>query len=90
MTLSLSKGEDGNTKHTKLKAWVKEMAALCKPGRIVWVDGSDEEKKRLEDEAVATGEVIRLNSEKLPGCFLHRTALNDVARTEHLTCICSK
>lgn len=78
------------TKNVKLKNWVREMAALCQPSRIVWIDGSEEEKKRLEDEAVSTGEVIRLNQEKLPGCLYHRTAVNDVARTEHLTFICSK
>jgi len=66
------------------------MSVLCKPDRIVWIDGSEQEKRRLEDEAVATGEVIRLNQEKLPGCLYHRTALNDVARTEHLTFICTK
>jgi len=63
---------------------------LCRPDRIVWIDGSEEEKRRLEDEAVATGEIIRLNQEKLPGCLYHRTAANDVARTEHLTFICTK
>ncbi|MDD5019774.1 MAG: phosphoenolpyruvate carboxykinase (GTP) [Candidatus Omnitrophica bacterium] len=78
------------TKHARLKAWVKDMSVLCKPDRIVWIDGSEQEKRRLEDEAVATGEVIRLNQEKLPGCLYHRTALNDVARTEHLTFICTK
>ena len=78
------------TQNPKLKHWVLEMAALCQPDRIVWVDGSGEERKRLEDEAVATGELIRLNQEKLPGCFYHRTAVNDVARTEHLTYICTK
>jgi len=44
----------------------------------------------LEKEAVSTGEIIPLNPEKLPGCFLHRTATNDVARTEHLTFICTR
>jgi phosphoenolpyruvate carboxykinase (GTP) len=78
------------TKHLALKRWVSDMATLCKPSRIVWIDGSEEEKKRLEDEAVATGEIIRLNQDKLPGCFYHRTAVNDVARTEHLTYICTK
>ncbi len=78
------------TRHARLKSWVSEMAFLCKPDRIVWIDGSEEEKKRLEDEAVATGEVIRLNQEKFPGCLYHRTAVNDVARTEHLTFICTK
>jgi len=78
------------TKHIALKRWVEEMAAMCKPADIVWVDGSEAEKKRLEDAAVSTGEMIRLNQEKLPGCFYHRTAVNDVARTEHLTYICTK
>lgn len=77
-------------KHSKLKNWVAETAALCKPDRVVWINGSEEEKKRLEDEAVASGDLIRLNPEKLPGCFYHRTAVNDVARTEHLTYICTK
>jgi phosphoenolpyruvate carboxykinase (GTP) len=90
MSLLGSKGKPGPTEHMRLKAWVSEMAALCKPDHIVWIDGSEEEKKRLEDEAVATGEIIRLNAEKLPGCFYHRTAVNDVARTEHLTYICTK
>lgn len=80
----------GITQHTGLKRWVAEMATLCKPDRVVWIDGSEEEKKSLEDEAVSTGELIRLNQEKLPGCFYHRTAINDVARTEHLTYICTK
>ncbi|MCX5749763.1 MAG: phosphoenolpyruvate carboxykinase (GTP) [Candidatus Saganbacteria bacterium] len=79
-----------SSKHKKLNAWVKEMAALCKPDKIVWIDGSDEEKKRLEKEACYTGELIELNQEKLPGCFYHRTAQNDIARTEHLTYICTK
>jgi len=78
------------TKHVRLKTWVSEMASLCRPDRIVWIDGSEEEKRRLEDEAVAIGEIIRLNQEKLPGCLYHRTAVNDVARTEHLTFICTK
>jgi len=75
--------------HKKLKEWVAEMAAMCQPDRVVWIDGSDEEKKRLEDEAVGTGEMIRLDQEILPGCLYHRTAINDVARTENLTFICT-
>ncbi|MFH0839859.1 MAG: phosphoenolpyruvate carboxykinase (GTP) [Candidatus Omnitrophota bacterium] len=76
--------------HKRLKKWVAEMAALCKPDKIVWIDGSEEEKNRLEREAVKTGEVLKLNQKKLPGCLYHRTALNDVARTEHLTYICTR
>ncbi len=65
------------------------MARLCQPDHIVWIDGSAEEKDRLVAEATATGEVIPLNQEKHPGCLYHRTALNDVARTEDLTYICT-
>jgi len=63
---------------------------MCQPDKIVWIDGSGEQKKLLEQEAISTGEIIQLNPEKLPGCFLHRTAIDDVARTEHLTFICTK
>lgn len=77
------------TKHKKLLRWVKECQNLCKPDNVVWIDGSEKEKKRLENEAVSTGELTRLDKKKLPGCFLHRTAVNDVARTEDLTFICT-
>lgn len=76
-------------KHKKLNVWVKEMAAMCQPDRIVWITGSLREKKRLEQEAVSTGELTELNQEKLPGCFYHRSHPSDVARTEHLTFICT-
>ena len=78
------------THNKKLTDWVDKMARLCKPEDIVWIDGSQEQKAQLEKEAIATGELIGLNQEKLPGCFLHRTAIDDVARTEHLTYICTK
>ena len=82
--------EKAPTTNKKLIDWVNAMAKLCVPEHIVWIDGSDEQKLRLEKEAVKDGELLRLNSEKLPGCFLHRTAHDDVARTEHLTLICTK
>ncbi len=69
--------------------WVDEMARLCKPDRVVWCDGSEEEKKRLTADALCAGELLELNQDELPGCTLHRTAANDVARTEHLTFICT-
>lgn len=65
------------------------MARLCEPDHIVWINGSEEEKENLTKQAEATGEVTLLNQEKLPGCLYHRTALNDVARTEDLTYICT-
>ena len=78
------------TRNPHVQTWVREMAALCKPDRIQWCDGSEAEKKRLTDEALRTGEVTELDPEKLPGCLYHRTAENDVARTEHLTFICTR
>ena len=77
------------TNHIVLKKWVERCAELCQPDDIVWCDGSEAERERLEREAFATGELIQLNQEKLPGCVYHRTAVNDVARTEHLTFICT-
>ncbi len=78
------------THNKKLKDWVMKMARLCQPDNIVWIDGSDSQRQALEKEACNAGEIILLNQQKLPGCFLHRTAIDDVARTEHLTFICTK
>jgi len=69
--------------------WLDEMAALCKPDKIVLIDGSEEQLNELRAQAESTGEMIRLNQEKLPGCFLHRTDPNDVARVEDRTFICT-
>ena len=62
---------------------------LTKPDRIDWCDGSEEEKRRLTEEAVAPASLMPLNQKKLPGCYLHRSNPNDVARVEHLTFICT-
>ena len=77
------------TDNRKLLDWVSEMAAMAKPDKIVWIDGSTQQADALREEAVGTGELIRLNQDKLPGCYYHRTARNDVARTEHLTYMCT-
>ena len=69
--------------------WLSEMSAMCTPAEIVWIDGSEEQLEALRQEAVATGEMIKLNEEKLPGCYYHRTAENDVARVEDRTFICT-
>ena len=68
--------------------WVDEMAKMCQPDKIVWIDGSEEQLEALRAEACSTGELKKLNEEKLPGCYLHRSALNDVARVENRTFIC--
>jgi phosphoenolpyruvate carboxykinase (GTP) len=72
-----------------LLRWVKKMAALCKPDRIHWVDGSKAEYDALCDEMVAGGTLTRLNPKKWPGCFLARSDSSDVARVEDRTFICS-
>lgn len=79
----------GVTKNEEMKRWVEEMAQLCGPDTIYWCDGGEEEKERLTKEALGTGELVELNQKLLPGCYYHRTALNDVARTENLTFICT-
>jgi phosphoenolpyruvate carboxykinase (GTP) len=77
------------TANTHLLAWVAEMAKLTKPDAIVWCDGSEAEKHHLTELAVSKGILIPLNQEKLPGCYLHRSNPNDVARVEQLTFICT-
>ncbi len=77
------------TEHKELNQWVRECAELCQPDRVVWIDGSEEQRRALLDESLKTGDFIRLNQDKLPGCYYHRSALNDVARTEGLTYVCT-
>ncbi|MEX0652724.1 MAG: phosphoenolpyruvate carboxykinase (GTP) [Phycisphaeraceae bacterium] len=69
--------------------WVEQHIEHCQPDKLVWCDGSDEERSRLFEEGVDEGVFIRLNQDKLPGCYLHRSNPNDVSRTEHLTFICT-
>ena len=69
--------------------WINEMAEMTQPDNIVWIDGTEEQAEALRAQACATGEMIKLNQELLPNCYLHRTAVNDVARVEHRTFICT-
>jgi len=69
--------------------WVKETAALCQPDSVYWCDGGEAEKELLTDRAVESGILIRLNQEKLPGCYYHRSHPSDVARVEQCTFICT-
>jgi len=80
----------GTFTHAGIRTWADEIAALTRPDRIVICDGSEAEKQHLIAESVATGELIELNQQKLPGCYLHRSAPHDVARTEHLTFVCTE
>ena len=70
--------------------WIEEMAEMVNPDKIVWIDGSEEQTQALKDEACSTGELEKLNEEILPNCYLHRTAINDVARVEGRTFICTR
>src|SRR4051812_41367709 len=77
------------TKHSEALAWVQEMTRLCEPSHVIWCDGSEAERDRLVAECLGTGELEALNPEKRPGCYLHRSDPQDVARTEELTFICT-
>ncbi len=77
------------SKSHALTEWVKEVALLTRPDTVVWCDGSEAERDRLTKEAVAAGILIPLNQKKRPGCYLHRSNPNDVARTEQLTFVCT-
>ncbi len=77
------------TKNKYVLSWIEEMQAMTQPDKIVWIDGSEEQAEALRAEACSTGEMIKLNEELLPNCYLHRTAVNDVARVEGRTFICT-
>jgi len=86
MTFNISSKQSNNP---HVNAWVEECSRLTQPDRVHYCDGSEAEKTFLIQEALKTGELIVLNQEIYPGSYLHRSATNDVARTEHLTFICS-
>ncbi len=71
--------------NSAVRSWVADIEALTTPSAVVYCDGSKAERDRLIAECLASGELIELNQQKLPGCYLHRSAPHDVARTEHLT-----
>ena len=78
------------TTNKKVLQFVDEAVALAKPDKVVWIDGSEAQLEALRKEAIASGEMIKLNDEKLPDCLYHRTKPNDVARVEGRTFICSR
>src|SRR5690349_17034025 len=86
---TLPGADEAPTSHTRLLAWVREVAELTTPDRVVWVDGSEQEWTRLTDELVEAGTLVRLNETKRPNSFWARTDPTDVARVEERTFICS-
>lgn len=70
--------------------WIEEKIALVSPDKVMWIDGSEEQLDALRAKACETGEMIKLNEDLLPGCLLHRTKPNDVARVENRTFICAE
>ena len=76
------------TNNNAVLSWIDEMTAITKPDRIVWITGEEEQLDELREQAVKEGILIKLNPDKLPGCYLHRTDPDDVARVEDRTFIC--
>jgi phosphoenolpyruvate carboxykinase (GTP) len=76
-------------RNAAVERWVDEVAERCRPDRVAWCDGTEAERDRLIQDCLQTGELIELNQQRLPGCYLHRSAPHDVARTEHLTFVCT-
>ncbi|MGR8920633.1 MAG: phosphoenolpyruvate carboxykinase (GTP) [Gammaproteobacteria bacterium] len=77
------------TTNAELARWVDDVARLTQPDQIHWCDGSDGEKDALTRLMLDTGDLIELNPETHPNCFLHRSDPKDVARVEHLTFVCT-
>ena len=78
------------TKNRAVLDWIDQQVRLTQPDRVIWIDGSEEQLEQLRQEGCATGELHKLNEEKLPGCYLHRSDPTDVARVESRTFICCK
>jgi len=78
------------TTNQSLNHWVEKMVALCEPASVHWCDGSETEKTSLLAQAVAAGVLVKLDQQKLPGCYYHRSNPNDVARVEQCTYICTE
>lgn len=78
------------TNNLSVAKWINQIKELVNPDEIVWINGSQHQLESLRKQACESGDLIKLNQEKLPGCYLHRTAINDVARVEERTFICTK
>ncbi|MGD8828932.1 MAG: phosphoenolpyruvate carboxykinase (GTP) [Gammaproteobacteria bacterium] len=77
------------TTNKTLAAWVDDVARLTRPDRIHWCTGSEQEYRELIETMLASGDLVELNRETHPNCYLHRSDPADVARVEHLTFVCT-
>jgi phosphoenolpyruvate carboxykinase (GTP) len=75
---------------TPLEQWIDEVSRKTRPRKIVWCDGSQAERARIMETLLAEGQTLPLNEKSYPDCILYRSDPSDVARTEHLTYICSR
>ena len=79
-----------STSNTELQSWVEEVSEMTKPDNIYWCNGSKEEYEEFIQQMLGTGDLMQLNEETFPNCYLHRSDPSDVARVEHLTFICTE
>ena len=80
---------DATTRNPTVLRWVADMIRLCRPAHVHWCDGSDSERLKLTEQAVAAGVLTKLDQQRLPGCHYHRSRIDDVARVEQCTFICA-
>jgi len=78
------------SKTSVVEKWVEDAAALTKPSKVIWADGSKQEYDRLVEDMLRDNTLLELNQKTYPGCYLHRSHPQDVARTEQLTFICTR
>ena len=79
-----------STSNQELQSWVEEVSKMTKPDNIYWCNGSKEEYEEFIQKMLITGDLMQLNEETFPNCYLHRSDPSDVARVEHLTFICTE
>ena len=79
-----------STSNKELQSWIEEVSKMTKPDNIYWCNGSKEEYEEFIQKMLETGDLMQLNEETFPNCYLHRSDPSDVARVEHLTFICTE
>ena len=78
------------TANSNVLKWVDDVISMTGPSKTVWIDGSEEQLEEIRKEGCSTGELKKMNEEKYPGSYYHRSKKDDVARMEDKTFICSR